>query len=399
MSDRRTHRRLTLQMMPGARGLLDRPRSGALRKGIVLSFAPPERLAQNHLRSEERQSPTPLPCASLRDVSAHQSSLYPLQFEPVLKRYPWGGRMIGRVLGRSIPTGPVAESWEISAHPDGSTPVANGRFAGLGLDRLTSELGESLLGTRNRDSLRRRRFPLLIKILDAREWLSVQVHPSDTHALGRHGDLGKTEMWVVLAAEPGAEVLLGFRRGVDADSFAGAIHSGSATDMLQRVPARVGDVFFVPPGTAHAIGPGLLLVEIQQSSNITYRVFDWNRRPARPLHVDDAFEVLNFDAVDLAPARPEELSTQPRTERLATCSMFETLRLSLEAGEEIDGELGGASFEIWGSLAGSTILESGTGSATLDAVSWALLPATIGRFRLRAVQPSTVLRISTPGTG
>lgn len=332
-------------------------------------------------------------------MDARRRSLYPLQFEPVLKRYPWGGRAIGSALGRSIPAGPVAESWEISAHADGSTPIANGRFAGLGLDRLTSELGESLLGTRNRDSLRRGRFPLLIKILDAREWLSVQVHPDDSHALAHHGDLGKTEMWVVLAAEPGAEVLLGFRRGVDADSFAGAIRSGSAADMLQRVPARSGDVFFVPPGTIHAIGPGLLLAEIQQSSNVTYRVFDWNRRPARPLHVERALEVLDFDAVELASVRPEALSTHPLTERLATCGDFETLRLGLQTGDEVNRDLEGGSFEIWGSLSGSVTIEGGTGSVTLDGVSWTLLPAAIGGFHLRATKPSTLLRISTPGTG
>jgi mannose-6-phosphate isomerase len=325
-------------------------------------------------------------------------TLYPLQFEPILKDYPWGGRAIGTRLGRAIPPGPVAESWEISAHPGGPTTVSNGVYAGRGLGWLQHELGEALVGRRNRNALEQGTFPLLVKLLDAREWLSVQVHPEDDFARSREGDLGKTEMWVVLDAEPGAAILLGFRAGVDVAALRQAITDGSVVDYLHRTPARAGDVFFVPPGTVHAIGPGVLLAEIQQSSNVTYRVFDWNRTPERTLHVERALEVLNFEAEELEAVKPVFLESDC-AELLAECPYFRTERLALKADDEMTGDLQGDSFEIWGALEGSVTVEGGAEQVELSSVSWTLLPAALGAFRLQAHEPSTLLRILTPGLG
>ena len=321
--------------------------------------------------------------------------LYPLEFQPVLKDYPWGGRAIGTRLGRSVPAGPVAESWEISAHPSGPTPVRNGHFQGRDLAWLQRRFGESLVGRVNRQALDRGAFPLLIKLLDAREWLSVQVHPDDDYATTHENDLGKTEMWVVLAAEAGAEILLGFQSGVEAEDFRRALERGEVEGCLHRTPARPGDVFFVSPGTIHAIGPGVLLAEIQQSSNVTYRVYDWNRVPERALHIDHSLAVLDFEATELSAVVPEPL-TSPGAELLAECPRFRTERIILTAGDELGGNLDGDSFEIWGAMAGSVNLEGGNRSIELRGVSWALLPAAIGPFRMRCTQDTTLLRILTP---
>jgi mannose-6-phosphate isomerase len=321
--------------------------------------------------------------------------LYPLRFDPVFKAYPWGGRAIAAVLGRDVPSGPVAESWEISAHRDGSTPIVNGSLRGRNLSWLLETHGEALVGRNNRDAIDRRRFPLLVKILDANDWLSVQVHPDDDYALANEGDLGKSEMWIVLAAEPGAEILLGFRAEVDPQTFGEAILSGRVPDCLHATPARPGDVFFVPPGTIHAIGPGVLLAEIQQSSNVTYRISDWGRIPQRTLHVDRALEVLDFDAVEPGPIEPKPDDATGR-ELLASCRRFHTERLRLAPGQRVNGNTAGRSFEIWGTLEGAATVEAGDTASDLVGVSWLLLPASLGEFELRASEPTTLLRVLTP---
>jgi mannose-6-phosphate isomerase len=275
--------------------------------------------------------------------------------------------------------------------------VSRGHFAGRDLAWLQGRFGESLLGRVNRQALDRGSFPLLIKLLDAREWLSVQVHPDDDYAATHENDLGKTEMWVVLGADVGAEILLGFESGVDAESFRNTLGNGTVEECLHRTPARPGDVFFVPPGTIHAIGPGVLLAEIQQSSNVTYRVYDWNRVPERTLHIDHSFAVLDFTATELAAVVPEPLPASG-AELLAECARFRTERFTLAAGDELDGNLEGQSFEIWGAIAGSVALDCGDRTIELREVSWTLLPATLGPFRIRCDRNATLLRILTPST-
>jgi mannose-6-phosphate isomerase len=328
-------------------------------------------------------------------MRAPEFELYPLRFDPVFKAYPWGGRSIATVLRRPVPSGPVAESWEISAHKDGRTPILSGELRGRDLSWLLEAGGEALVGVNNRDAINRHRFPLLVKILDANDWLSVQVHPDDQYALDHEGDLGKSEMWIVLAAEPGAEILLGFKYGVEPQAFEKAIHRGTVTELLHRTSARPGDVFFVPPGTIHAIGPGILLAEIQQSSNVTYRIFDWDRKPPRTLHLERALEVLDFDAVEPGPIVPRQADTTGR-ELLASCHCFRTERVVLAPGRTITGDTAGRSFEIWGTLDGAATLEVGGDATDLAAVSWILLPAALGAFQIRASERTTLLRVHTP---
>lgn len=336
-------------------------------------------------------------------------NLYPLLFEPVLKSYIWGGRKLQSALGRSLPPdGVIAESWEIAAHNDGDCTVRNGYYAGHTLSRLQAELGADLCGSANAWALERGKFPLLIKLLDATQALSVQVHPDDAYALAHEGnELGKTEMWVVLQAEPGARLVLGVRKGVDAGSFRQALAEGRLEDCLHYLPVQSGDHVCVPAGTLHAILGGLLIAEIQQNSNTTYRVYDWGRLGAdgkeRPLHIDKALAVIDFSCVEPAvcPAAvlplPEQAAAQgSRGELLCRNRYFTTERLRLPAGAIWEGCCDGSSLEIWGALEGSLAVSTESGPAEheilLAAVSFCLLPAALGKYRIRAKTGATLLR-------
>jgi mannose-6-phosphate isomerase len=328
-------------------------------------------------------------------------SLYPLTFLPVFKPYAWGGRKLGSVVGRAIPEGIVAESWEVSAHRKGPTPVASGALAGRLLDDLQREYGEALVGSRNRAALERGTFPLLIKLLDANEWLSVQVHPGDDHARRHENDLGKTEMWVVLQADPGAEIILGLSGETTREELRQAILESRLEPQLHRLKAHAGDVFFVPAGTVHALGPGLLLTEIQQSSDTTYRIHDWGRDPdldpPRPLHIEQSLQVLDYGAVRPGPVRPEvRTGSGFRVETLASCPYFETERVTLGAGSTWAGACSGETLELWCILEGTTTLRWRAGEEGLWAIRWLLLPADLGDFEFRAPTGATLLRVFTP---
>lgn len=328
-------------------------------------------------------------------------SLYPLTFTPVLKEYLWGGRNLHRKLGRSLPAGgTIAESWEIAAHEDGASLVANGSFAGQPLTAVHAELGLDLIGRHNAWAQARGKFPLLVKLLDAHAPLSVQVHPDDSYAQAHEGDeLGKTEMWVVLHAEPGAELIVGVRQGVTADSLRRGIASNRLETQLHRVRVQAGDHVCVPAGTLHAIMGGLLIAEIQQNSNTTYRVYDWGRvdknGQARPLHVDQALEVIDFDRVEPPVGTPRLLAAEPGQRRELLCSnrYFTTERITLESGAVWQGACTGESLEIWGVLSGAVEVNG----LPLAAVHFCLLPAALGEYRIVAHSPATLLRTYVRG--
>ncbi len=325
-----------------------------------------------------------------------QSPIYPLTFDPVFKDYVWGGRNLADKLGRVIPDGIVAESWEIAAHPDGSSVVNNGPLAGLTLPQVQAQLGEALIGRNNQQMLKMERFPLLIKLLDANRWLSVQVHPDDAYGLANEDDLGKTEMWVVLHAEPGAELIYGFKKGVKRETFETAIQFGEVEDWLHRVPIETGDVIFVPAGTIHALGPGAIVAEIQQNSNTTYRIYDWGR--PRPIHVEQALDVLSFGLVEPGPLRPSVIreSDGVHVELIGHCSYFETHRLMMDSGATFSNTCNGDTFEIWAVLSGSATVRWTGDPVEVDAVGWVLLPAALGAYTIEANTESTLLRVLTP---
>jgi mannose-6-phosphate isomerase len=216
----------------------------------------------------------------------------PVKLSPTFKDYLWGGERLKNEFNKKCDMTPLAESWELSAHRDGQSVVIGGEYDGLSLTEYIERIGKEALGE---NSAKYDYFPLLIKLIDAKGDLSVQVHPSDEYALKNEGEYGKAEMWYILDCDEGACLYYGFSRTVSREEYADAIKEGRLCELLNRVPVKKGDVFFIPAGTVHAIGSGILICEIQQNSNTTYRVFDYNRRDKngnlRPLHIEKALEV------------------------------------------------------------------------------------------------------------
>lgn len=224
--------------------------------------------------------------------------LYPLKFKPVFKDYLWGGRELA-TLGKNIPDGIVAESWEISCHPDGVSNVANGEFSGTLLTDLIDKFQIDILGT-NHLKNKSLKFPLLIKFIDANDKLSLQVHPNDEFAnINENGEYGKDEMWYILSSKPGSKLVYGTKAGVTKEVFASAVKDDKIDECLNEVEVHQGDILNIPSGLIHAIGEGILLAEIQQNSNTTYRVYDYNRTDKngnkRSLQIDKALEVIDFN--------------------------------------------------------------------------------------------------------
>lgn len=221
---------------------------------------------------------------------------YPLKTVPIFKPRIWGGRKLKAVFDKDLPTdAKIGESWELADLPQDKSTIANGQFAGQILASLVEQYPQAIAGIRDFP----KPFPLLVKLLDAQDVLSVQVHP-DPQTCRRMGQGNpKTECWYVIDAEPGAVIYKGLKRAVTKEEFAEAIKNGTTADLLAKVPVQPGECHFLPAGTAHAIGAGLLIAEIQTPSDTTYRLFDWNRtddagRP-RPLHIDEALESIHFD--------------------------------------------------------------------------------------------------------
>jgi mannose-6-phosphate isomerase len=329
------------------------------------------------------------------------SNFYPLLFHPVLKSAIWGGHNLEK-FGRTIPAEGIAESWEISAHPNGSSIVANGIHAGKNLAELTNELGADLIGSNAAWALARGKFPLLVKLLDANRSLSVQVHPKDPYALAHEGnELGKTEMWVVLDAKAGAQIILGVKQGTTPDKFRAGIEQGHLEPYLHYLAVKAGDHVCVPAGSLHAILDGIVIAEIQQNSDTTYRVYDWNRidssGKARELHIDKAMDVINFEQVEPSLPTAHIHQRQPGVEAAVLCKneYFCTEQLQVTAGSKITGVCDGSSLEIWGVLDGSVNING----LDLKSVQFCLLPASLGAYELIAKTNATLLRTTIPATG
>ena len=249
----------------------------------------------------------------------------PFYLKAPVKDYIWGGTKLRELFGKEGGDR-LAESWELSCHPDGECYIDGGEFDGMKLSDFVNEHPEAVgSGFKSGDS-----FPVLVKLIDAKNDLSVQVHPNDEYAHKYENDNGKTEMWYVIDAAPGSELIYGFSEELSKDEFRKAIEDNTLMEKLRRVPVKQGDVFFIEPGTLHAIGKGILIAEIQQSSNVTYRVYDYGRLGAdgkpRPLHIEKALEVTNTKPLD--PERPVyglELDGVV-TQLLADCQYFNVNR-------------------------------------------------------------------------
>jgi mannose-6-phosphate isomerase len=331
--------------------------------------------------------------------------LYPLTFTPALRDYVWGGRNLESLYGRSLPPGPTAESWEISGHPVAPTAVDNGPLAGRLLPDVLAELGADLAGTRAGWALKRGKFPLLIKLLDAEKRLSVQVHPTDDYALAHeNGELGKTEMWYILHARPGAQLILGLRPGVTPDAFRQAIDEHKLETCLHHLTIHAGDAVFVPAGTVHAILEGVIAAEIQQTSDMTYRVYDWGRMGAdgkpRPLHVEKSLEVIDFQKIEPGPYQPVPVAAEAGVTRheISRCQYFVVEKVTLAPGAVYAGQTTGETLEIWGAVEGTAELAWAGDPIPLPAIRFCLVPARLGDFAVRAAGPgaATLLRVYLP---
>lgn len=268
------------------------------------------------------------------------SVLYPMRFQPIFRRYLWGGRRLESELEKQLPPegNDYAESWEIVDRQVDQSVVSNGELQGWTLGNLVEEYGKELLGKHHPQP----QFPLLFKFLDCQQDLSVQVHPNDEQAARLNPpDLGKTEAWVILAAEPGSRFYAGFQPGVDQASFERALLSGTVEPLLHKVEPSAGDCVFIPAGTVHALGKGLLVAEIQQASDTTFRLFDWNRlgpdgRP-RDLHLKQGLDVIDFGRGPVNPQSPVG-TIDLETEQLIECEKFRLRRISFTKPHRIGGD-------------------------------------------------------------
>jgi len=288
--------------------------------------------------------------------------LYPYRFQPILTERVWGGQTLARY-GKTIPAGKViGESWEISDRPEAQSVVVNGPLKGQTLHQLIERFGTQLLGSNCANA---ERFPLLIKLLDARERLSLQVHPPAAVAKQLGGE-PKTEMWYILDAAPDAHLIAGLKRGVTRQQFENA---SRLADLVHRFPVHAGDALFVPSGRLHAVDAGLVIAEIQQNSDTTYRVYDWDRvgldgKP-RALHVKESLASIDFADFEPAPSRFP-----------IACDFFrvEKFDLTVPRADRCDG----ASFHILGCVAGEVEV---AGERLRDG-DFALVPATLGSYTL-----------------
>ena len=304
---------------------------------------------------------------------------YPMKLIAPLKDYLWGGTRLRDEYGKETQLTKVAESWELACHKDGKSVIANGAAAGRTLSDWLAEAGADALGTR---AAKIPYFPLLIKLIDAHDDLSVQVHPADDYALRVEGEYGKTELWYVVDAAEGAELLYGFAHEISKEEFARRIADNTLLDVVRHVPVQKGDVFFIPAGTLHAIGKGILICEVQQNSNTTYRIYDYGRVGAdgkpRDLHIEKALDVTT-----LAPApahacgNEDDLFAGARTRLLAACDYFTAYHLAVDGGCEFAA--GEDSFVCLTALSGSMKLRSEADELCIEKGESVFLPANLGR--------------------
>lgn len=308
--------------------------------------------------------------------------LYPLKFKPILKERIWGGTKLRDVLGKPAHKNNIGESWEVSAVPGDVSTVSNGSYAGESLQELIGRFPEELLGS----SIVKRfgtDFPILIKFIDAADDLSIQVHPDDELARERHNSFGKTEMWHVMHADPGSRLLIDFNRSVSPEEYQQHLEDNTLLDLMNKEKVEPGDTYFINAGKIHAIGAGVMLAEIQQTSDLTYRVYDFDRRDAngnaRELHTEQALAAIDFTANhDFKVDYPKEPNT---SNSMVDSPYFKTNFLPLNGTLEQDLSAREA-FTIWIVVEGAVRLQTQGGDLELVKGETCLVPAGVNSLKL-----------------
>ncbi|WP_370000326.1 type I phosphomannose isomerase catalytic subunit [Winogradskyella sp.] len=308
--------------------------------------------------------------------------LYPLKFQPILKEKIWGGTKLSKQFNKKSKSDQLGESWEISTVPNDVSKVVNGNLKGQNLQVLLELYKADLIGEKN---YRRfgDEFPLLIKFIDAKQDLSIQLHPDDALAKKRHNSFGKTEMWYVMQADANANLIVGFNQAVDKSKYLKHLEDKTLTEILNFDKVKEGDTYFIEAGRVHAIGAGVLLAEIQQTSDVTYRVYDWDRVDdegnKRDLHNDIAIDAFKFDMED--DFRVDYEKQKNTSNKMVSCPFFTTNFLELDA--ELNKENIYDSFMVYVCVDGEVELSTGNTSNSISKGETLLVPAVIKEFSLK----------------
>ena len=305
---------------------------------------------------------------------------YPLQFEPIFKERIWGGEKLKMLLNKSIKSAITGESWELSTVEGDVSIVANGEWKGKSLTAIIDNDPEAILGTEVYARFGKQ-FPLLFKYLDAREDLSIQVHPNDELAKKRHNSFGKTEMWYIMQADDDARIIVGFKEKSNASEYLENLENKTLLSILDDVKVKSGDVFFLETGTVHAIGAGLMVAEIQQTSDITYRLYDFDRVDAsgntRELHIDLALEAINYNNVETKKEYTKKINS---SNKIVDCPYFTTNFIPLDG--EISISKTGKSFTVFMCIEGTFEIEYNNLKTQYKKGDTVLIPAAMKVFIL-----------------
>lgn len=305
--------------------------------------------------------------------------LYPMRMTPCYKQTLWGGKRLRKEYHKPDAPEVTAESWELASHPEGSSRVAEGPLAGKTLAELDQE---RFWGTQCPVG----KFPVLVKLIDAQKDLSIQVHPSDQTALAEQGEQGKAEMWCIVDCAPQSSIYFGFSQKVTQEEFLDRAQDGSICQILNRVPVARGDVFYILPGTIHAIGAGVLVAEVQQSSNTTFRVYDFGRKgpdgQPRTLHLERAAEVLNYEPIIPQDCKANSSVSFPEftMAEMFSCHYFRAYRLDVRRSVELRCD--GRSFQHMLCVEGSGIIRSEAGEYPFEQGESYFMPAALGDYKI-----------------
>ena len=319
---------------------------------------------------------------------------YPIKFSPILKEKIWGGEKLNKLLNKQSAKKNIGESWEISDVEGDTSVVSNGELKGLSLKELISKFKGDLVGEKIHQQFGNK-FPLLIKFIDAKTALSIQLHPDNTLAKERHNSFGKTEMWYVMQADENANLIVGFKRDVSSEKYLQHLKNKSLLDILNVDIVKNGDVYFIPTGRVHAIGAGVMLAEIQQTSDITYRIYDWDRVDAegneRDLHTNEAIDAIDYKAQKNY--QTDYLKEQNDSSEMVSCSYFTTNVFPIKGKVNVNHH-DKDSFVIYMCVNGEVTLNYGNQqSEKLVVGETVLIPATLKEFGIEAEFQSELLEV------